>query len=722
MSESHTHRYRYRSRSRSPHHIYRSRRTPSSQSCRMNTRGSYGNDITAERLRKELENMKRKAAEEEAKRKKAEQELLKAENERLRAELEDMKQKKQKKQIPHPPKNKHWYIYDENKEKKKSGPYKDTMIIEMYNKHTINGQTLIYHHNVTEQNWLKLADVDYIHENVVEAEEMELMDRKLQDALNAMDTLSTAPCTENTATHPSPHTSISPKRSTILRDPSLSTTNLYVDTVPAKWTHLDLRKYFTELGATPSLARVMKPRGTSTTAYGFVEYFNACRAEQVLHFCQSMKGFPFGIKFAKTKKRSSRSNGGQLSAPKRRKLSTTRYKPQPKPKQCDELMKMKKKMKELVSIAMNGDEPNWDTVELEKDSFNVQRDVKLHKLRIMVRASFPLESDGHKVEAIGEWEGNIEIETAVKDFLNLNGEYALHPQTVCSASRRCSRSRLTIPKPVSAFISKMKFEAHPRIAALNGQWGVVANQDIPSNCVLGQYNGSELSTGSFNAIFGQSSDQWNHNLMSFDQTIPEAILSELPIENDLKVEHFVVDPLIGDWRSLLTFVNDCRRDIDRKEPNRDDCRYYNVEYVQVLVNGWPQTYLITKRDIKSGEELMSFYGSTFGDAIKEQIRNSNKKRAITKQIERLGVVSSDSDMIISSDDDAGVYTVDSIIGHREAGDKSEFYVKWKGFNQCKPTWEPSHVLNASIMNRYLEKKGLKCENNDIFPDFVPEDL
>eukprot|EP01083_Nonionella_stella_P090148 251884_1 len=82
---------------------------------------------------------------------------------------------------------------------------------------------------------------------------------------------------------------------------------------------------------------------------------------------------------------------------------------------------------------------------------------------------------------------------------------------------------------------------------------------------------------------------------------------------------FVIDPFIGEWKDdelLLRFVNDCRADIMRKQPQKGDHKFYNVEYVGMKVNGWPQTYLIAKRDIERGEELMTYYGKEFSDAIR----------------------------------------------------------------------------------------------------------
>eukprot|EP01084_Bolivina_argentea_P295920 509581_1 len=109
-------------------------------------------------------------------------------------------------------------------------------------------------------------------------------------------------------------------------------------------------------------------------------------------------------------------------------------------------------------------------------------------------------------------------------------------------------------------------------------------------------------------------------------------------DHDIVNKVFIIDPFVGDWKDnelLLRWVNDCRCDIfENIQPTKEDNKYYNVEYVGMKVNGWPQTYLVTKRDIKKGEELMTYYGEKFADAIQEQMTQKNEKKKTKDRIDR----------------------------------------------------------------------------------------
>jgi len=107
--------------------------------------------------------------------------------------------------------------------------------------------------------------------------------------------------------------------------------------------------------------------------------------------------------------------------------------------------------------------------------------------------------------------------------------------------------------------------------------------------------------------------------------------------DDIPNKIFIIDPFIGDWKNdelLLRFVNDCRADIDDMEPTTEDNKYYNVEFVGMKVNGWPQTYLMAKRDIKKGEELMTYYGADFSNAITMKLEEEERKRIRKQRIDQ----------------------------------------------------------------------------------------
>ena len=190
--------------------------------------------------------------------------------------------------------------------------------------------------------------------------------------------------------------------------------------------------------------------------------------------------------------------------------------------------------------------------------------------------------------------------------------------------------------------------------------------DIPKGTCCGQYFGGEILQDAFGKVFDGTGDEFDHNIYAFDQKIDPVELRKLKakkdrmsmqrmrkcsngnyenngvikaneVEEEIPSKIFVIDPFIGDWKSdelILRFVNDCRADIDDKVPSEEDERYYNVEYVGMKVNGWPQTYLVTKRDIKQGEELMTYYGVMFSDAITRKLEEEEKKRKRKERVDR----------------------------------------------------------------------------------------
>jgi len=268
-----------------------------------------------------------------------------------------------------------------------------------------------------------------------------------------------------------------------------------------------------------------------------------------------------------------------------------------------------------------------------------------------------------------------EIEESVQKFVTLNGEYRVEAFTVIKGETVDLRK----------VIEKFEIKKHDRIPALNGQFGIKALMDIAENTCLGQYFGGEILQKAFGKVFDGTGEEHDHNIYAFDQKIDpleikklkqkqkrleiereskrkhngvNGIRKALPIshnnlwsmdedtnnmnkgrrkrneswlneEGDVQNKVFIIDPFIGDWKEnelLLRYVNDCRADIDDSEPTIEDQRCYNVEFVGMKVNGWPQTYLIAKRDIKKGDELMTFYGTDFSNAITMKLHEEQKKQ------------------------------------------------------------------------------------------------
>lgn len=263
------------------------------------------------------------------------------------------------------------------------------------------------------------------------------------------------------------------------------------------------------------------------------------------------------------------------------------------------------------------------------------------------------------VSGIGKWSGNKLMEDAVETFIIQNGEYSTDSMTYLSVDDDIQEE-----VHLSSVIEKFKIVDHPRIPVLNGQFGISAQRDIPQCTCLGQYIGGEILQDAFDKIFDGTGDEYDHNLYSFDQEIDSKELQRVNVppkkekkEKKKKAQRkqrrkkgkyakdavpqkiFIIDPFVGEWGEdelMLRYVNDCRADINTPTPTTEDGKFYNVEFAGLSVNGWPQTFLMTRRDIKKGEELCTYYGDEFSNAIAMKVAadlvKQRKKQRIDSQV------------------------------------------------------------------------------------------
>jgi len=301
---------------------------------------------------------------------------------------------------------------------------------------------------------------------------------------------------------------------------------------------------------------------------------------------------------------------------------------------------------------VHGEGPRWHLIEFSDTEHRVTRDAELADLRSKITSLYPKGS--FAVSGVKKWRGKTELEEAVRRFVVLNGEYRVDPFTFLRTDER----EMTVD--IRGVIGKFQITAHARIPALNGQFGIRALCDIRRHTCFGQYFGGEIVQSAFGKVFDGTSEEHDHNIYAFDQRIDAAELrrlrqkelrmqgaSEAEVEQMTRAEDtseeatkpkvFIIDPFIGDWTGdelLLRYVNDCRADINCEEPTAQDSKFYNVEFVGMSVNGWPQTYLIAKRDIRKGEELMTYYGTEFSNAIATKCEEENKRALRQQRIDR----------------------------------------------------------------------------------------
>ena len=206
-------------------------------------------------------------------------------------------------------------------------------------------------------------------------------------------------------------------------------------------------------------------------------------------------------------------------------------------------------------------------------------------------------------------------------------------------------------KLVQTFILK-----HHRIAQLNGQTGVRALENIPSGTVLGQYLGVLTLEEEYQSIYADTTECSDYDLysstISLNHNLDEEMYRKMfGTERKIKKENkpkrnqkvkpmgfsnhsfkIVIDALRLDRErkglSPFMYMNDVRENIHSKVPSTEDEVHWNIKYVTVYINDWPATFVVTRRDVKKGEELCWFYGEGYGGMLlaKERRKRDRLKR------------------------------------------------------------------------------------------------
>ena len=276
---------------------------------------------------------------------------------------------------------------------------------------------------------------------------------------------------------------------------------------------------------------------------------------------------------------------------------------------------------------------------------------------------------------------------SIIDYLKINGEYCKNPMILlppnCHQNDTCSQSQSESPSQqhgnktktrgnsknkkrktrkrwskdewikiaLNECTSVFSIDQHPRISALNGQKGLRSNVNIPANTVIGQYMGIEYTLSEFDNIFYGTNKESLHNIYAFNQIVDVPIEffdknesnnenenennnneNENESDEEYKSIDMVIDGIGFDKNFSLLYVNDCRRDISLYEPSIDDNNWWNIEFVNVNVNGWPSIFLVCKKDVSSYCEFLGYYGESYVAAIKNHDRWNDMQATISHTI------------------------------------------------------------------------------------------
>eukprot|EP01084_Bolivina_argentea_P226445 382524_1 len=193
-------------------------------------------------------------------------------------------------------------------------------------------------------------------------------------------------------------------------------------------------------------------------------------------------------------------------------------------------------------------------------------------------------------------------QTEMKQFLDINkndGQY-INPIT----THTINNEHIKLQDTVEKFTIKLPH----RVPALNGENGVKAQMDIPENTILARYIGYEMTNEEWNDCYDYSNKDMLHSqyLFTFDIDENKAV---------------TIDPLHGKKHKLLVlYINDCRKDIFCEILTDDDKTYQNCKFVVSKINGWPNVFIITTKQILKGNELYLDYGNYYCNCIKQNNR------------------------------------------------------------------------------------------------------
>jgi len=193
------------------------------------------------------------------------------------------------------------------------------------------------------------------------------------------------------------------------------------------------------------------------------------------------------------------------------------------------------------------------------------------------------------------------------------------PEAFANEIRRRLKEPRTIDGVRPAMIRDPK---DPCLRASTGpacpHFGLFAERNIPRHSVVCEYGGMvrREDEGGYNPA-----PEYAVRLAKCDEYVLEGNNGD-PYGDGYLLDgedHFNEGSLINDSRWSLAGEEDARH------------RRQNVVFLEVAVNGWPHTFIVTTRDVKKGEELLIDFGPDYWEKIRNQsleaLLREEKRRA-----------------------------------------------------------------------------------------------
>ncbi len=284
----------------------------------------------------------------------------------------------------------------------------------------------------------------------------------------------------------------------------------------------------------------------------------------------------------------------------------------------------RQKLKGLRRMSCESTEPRYGLVKMAKrapESANKKplRSAKIAQLYKKIKRSGQYDNSKWKIEAEEKWEPYFD---SILAYIRHNGEYPTKPEISLGGSEDNSDSDSDESddddddkwKSQVSVLARYDVSQHAHIPSLNGQRGLRAKVDIPKGTVLGRYVGVEYFADEWQDIYGGTRDEALHAVYAFNTEIDDP-------SNDDQAYKTVTDAIAYDDSTLLLYINDCRQNMVNNEvPSSDDEPWWNVEFVRVKLNGWPAIFVVTRREVSAGVELLGWYGHDYHVACRDKNR------------------------------------------------------------------------------------------------------